>query len=128
MSFPCEAETQSTVRAGAPAGEEDEPSGGGGALAYARECEAELGPVPGFDCADGLVVPVTVDGLVVGEDQEAASCDAPSIAEGDCNVVESEWGWRTSWTRCRCRTASSSDPSSGPTTQATKRRGRLLKR
>jgi len=86
MSFPCEAETRSTIRAGAPAGGEDEPSVGGGALAYARECEAELGPVPGFDCSDGVVVPITVDGLVVGEDQEASSCDAPSIAEGDCNV------------------------------------------
>lgn len=86
MSFPCEAETRSPIRAGAAAGGEDEPIGGGGALTYARECEAELGPVPGFDCADGVVVPITVDGLAVDEDQEAASCDAPSIAEGDCNV------------------------------------------
>ena len=53
---------------------------------YALQCEAALGRVPGFDCTTGVRVPVTVDGLEVEEDQPDGTCDAPSIAEGDCNV------------------------------------------
>ena len=81
-SLPCETHGTSTMTFGG-ATDSGAPTG---ALAYAQECEEQLGPVPGFDCADGVQVPITVDGLEVNEDQPAGSCDAPSIAEGDCNV------------------------------------------
>jgi len=96
LSFPCEAETLAAIELGATPGgyddddddddDDDYEGGGGSALDYAEECEEALGPVPGFDCSDGVVVPITVDGVEVSEDQSGSNCDAPSIAEGDCNA------------------------------------------
>jgi hypothetical protein len=57
-----------------------------GALGQAQQCEVHLGPVPGFNCADAIPVPITVGGVAVDQDQQPGACDAPSIAEGDCNV------------------------------------------
>lgn len=43
---------------------------------YAQECGVELGPVPGFDCAAGHPVPVTVSGV---EADAPPTCDRPSF-------------------------------------------------
>ena len=38
---------------------------GRSALDYAYECEAVLGPLPKFSCADAIEVPATKDGIPV---------------------------------------------------------------
>ena len=81
-SLPCEMKGYASMSRGTTGGSDDD----GTALSYAHECEQELGAVPGFDCTEGTLVPITVDGVAVDEDQSGAACDAPSIAEGDCNV------------------------------------------
>ena len=87
LSFPCETETVAAIELGASPGDgEDDEEGDQSALAYAEECAEALGPVPGFDCSEGVVVPITVDGLPVDTDQPGSNCDAPSIVEGDCNA------------------------------------------
>lgn len=62
---------------------------GDAALDYAAQCRAEVGALPDFDCAGGVPVPVTVDGIVV-EDRAPAECDRPALlnngagSDGQC--------------------------------------------
>lgn len=61
----------------------------GSAQLYGETCAAEVAAIPSFDCADGAVVPVTVDGLPV-TDHAPASCDRPALlsngegSDGQC--------------------------------------------
>jgi len=43
---------------------------------YTQECGVELGPIPGFDCAEAHPVPITVDGV---EADNPGQCDRPSL-------------------------------------------------
>jgi hypothetical protein len=43
----------------------------------------ELGPVPGFDCAEGQLAPITVDGV---EAHDSVTCDRPSFIR-PCTVA-----------------------------------------
>ena len=52
--------------------------------AYAAMCEPELGVAPTVDCAEGVLMPVTVDGVEVFEDPGLHACDKPSLQIGDC--------------------------------------------
>jgi len=51
---------------------------------YVAMCEPELGVPPEFDCASGVTLPVTVDGVEVTAPVPNFSCDAPSLQEGEC--------------------------------------------
>ena len=61
------------------------PNSGRTALDYAYECEAILGPLPRFSCADAIEVPTTKDGIPVtfpmGEEGSGSTnpndCDHP---------------------------------------------------
>lgn len=47
---------------------------------YAAACRAAVGPLPEFSCADGMPVPITVDGVPV-TDRAPATCDRPSLLD-----------------------------------------------
>ena len=51
---------------------------------YVLMCEPELGVPPPFDCAEGVTVPVTVDGIAVTAPVPNFTCDAPSLQDGEC--------------------------------------------
>ena len=51
---------------------------------YVEMCEPELGVPPVFDCAEGVRIPITVNGVEVNEMQPAFSCDLYSLQEGEC--------------------------------------------
>ena len=51
---------------------------------YVAMCEPSLGVPPAFDCAAGVTVPITVDGVEVNEPLAPFACDAPSLQEGEC--------------------------------------------
>ena len=53
---------------------------------HARQCETELGPIPSFQCTDGAVVPILVDGIQVDQHQSGTQCDQPAIADANCRV------------------------------------------
>lgn len=54
------------------------------ALEYVAMCEPELGVPPEFDCAAGVTLPITVDGVEVTGPVPNYTCDAPSLQEGEC--------------------------------------------
>lgn len=49
--------------------------------AYAEACRAQVGPVPEFSCADGIPVPVTVDGVPVKDPKPQMECDRPALLD-----------------------------------------------
>jgi hypothetical protein len=51
---------------------------------YVEMCEPELGVPPDFDCAAGVTLPITVDGVEVSEPVPNFACDAPSLQDGEC--------------------------------------------
>jgi hypothetical protein len=55
------------------------------ALVQAELIEAELGPIPTFNCEDGILIPIYVDGIEVFEDQAKHACDNPDL-DGDCLI------------------------------------------
>ena len=42
---------------------------------YAAQCAAEMGTIPAFNCLDGVVLPITVNG--VEQSQPVTACDNP---------------------------------------------------
>jgi len=48
---------------------------------YAAACRAEVGPLPDFSCADGVPVPITVDGAPVSDYTPQMTCDRPSLLD-----------------------------------------------
>ena len=55
----------------------------GSALAQSQLIEAELGPIPTFNCEDGVLIPIYVNGIEVFVDQPKYGCDNPDL-DGDC--------------------------------------------
>ena len=55
----------------------------GSALAQAQLIEAELGPIPTFNCEDGVLIPIYVNGIEVFVDQPTYECDNPDL-KGEC--------------------------------------------
>ena len=53
------------------------------AYEHAEACAAELGPVPAFDLSSALEIPVTKDGVPVG-DGEVFDCDLPAAFQSPC--------------------------------------------
>lgn len=57
---------------------------------YAEACRALVGPLPEFSCADGVPVPVTVDGVPVTDPKPQMECDRPALlnngadSDGQC--------------------------------------------
>lgn len=57
---------------------------------YARACREAVGPIPEFSCADGVSVPVTVDGAPVSAPKPGMDCDRPALlnngegSDGQC--------------------------------------------
>lgn len=57
---------------------------------YANQCRAEVGEVPAFSCADGAVVPVTVNGQTPSSYTKDMTCDRPALlpngsdSDGQC--------------------------------------------
>lgn len=57
---------------------------------YAEACRKAVGPLPDFTCADGVVVPITVDNHPVENYQPFMTCDRPSLlangrdSDGQC--------------------------------------------
>ena len=49
-------------------------------LEYARQCETLIGQIPVFDCRDGTIVPITVNGNPP-ESFPVDSCDKPAMLE-----------------------------------------------
>ena len=60
---------------------EDTPTTG---LDYAEICEPHLGIVPSFDCNDGVVIPIKVDGEKIWRDVDFYNCDDYSMQVGQC--------------------------------------------
>lgn len=48
---------------------------------YAEACRALVGPLPEFSCADGVPVPITVDGVPVTDPRPLMECDRPSLLD-----------------------------------------------
>lgn len=48
---------------------------------YAAECRALVGPLPPFSCADGVPVPVTVNGQPVSDPMPQMTCDRPGLLD-----------------------------------------------
>lgn len=48
---------------------------------YAEMCEAQIAPLPAFDCADGTVVPITVDGKTPRKFTPHMTCDRPALLD-----------------------------------------------
>ena len=65
---------------------DDEYKNIGSAFAQAQLVEAELGPIPSFNCEDGVLIPIYVDGIEVLADQPKNACDNSDL-KGDCLVV-----------------------------------------
>lgn len=53
------------------------------ALSQAKLIEAELGPIPTFNCEDGVLIPIYVNGIEVFIDQPSFGCDNPDL-KGEC--------------------------------------------
>jgi hypothetical protein len=57
---------------------------------YAAACQAAVGPLPAFSCADGVPVPVTVDGQTPATYTPGMTCDRPALlnngstSDGQC--------------------------------------------
>lgn len=57
---------------------------------YAEACRASVGVLPEFSCADGVPVPVTVNGVPVTDPKPQMECDRPSLlnngadSDGQC--------------------------------------------
>jgi hypothetical protein len=57
---------------------------------YAKACREAVGPLPDFSCADGAIVPVTVDGVSVSNPKPGMTCDQPALlnngakSDGQC--------------------------------------------
>jgi len=57
---------------------------------YARQCAAAIAPVPAFNCLDGVVVPVTVNGEAPARYVAGMTCDRPALlplgtgSDGQC--------------------------------------------
>ncbi|MCR8548966.1 hypothetical protein M4578_14100 [Salipiger sp. P9] len=47
---------------------------------YGQSCTADIAAIPSFDCAEGVTVPVTVDGMAV-TDRAPATCDRPALLD-----------------------------------------------
>jgi hypothetical protein len=48
---------------------------------YAEACRVLIGPLPEFSCADGVPVPVTVDGVLVKDPKPQMECDRPALLD-----------------------------------------------
>ncbi len=57
---------------------------------YAAQCRAEIGEIPAFSCADGVTIPVTVNGQTPATYSKDVTCDRPSLlpngsdSDGQC--------------------------------------------
>ncbi|GFE64113.1 hypothetical protein [Litoreibacter roseus] len=54
---------------------------GANAQSYAEQCIEQVGPVPAFSCADGVTVPITVDGTLITSEtfERNMDCDRPGL-------------------------------------------------
>lgn len=50
---------------------------------YGRECARDVTPVPAFNCADGVAVPITVNGKTPETYTPGMSCDRPAMLPSD---------------------------------------------
>lgn len=66
---------------------ENDPDGASenSALVQAGLIEAELGPIPTFNCEDGILIPIYVNGTEVFQDQAKYACDNPDL-KGECLI------------------------------------------
>jgi hypothetical protein len=46
---------------------------------YGQECAEMIGQIPAFDCLDGTIVPITVDGKTPTEYTSGMTCDRPAL-------------------------------------------------
>ncbi|MGE5727476.1 MAG: hypothetical protein ACM34L_02665, partial [Gemmatimonas sp.] len=60
-------------------------------VAYGQECAQRIAKIPPFDCRNGTVVPITVDGRTPDRYEPGMTCDRPALlpysevgAEGQC--------------------------------------------
>lgn len=59
-------------------------------VAYATQCVDEIGEIPAFSCADGVIIPVTVNGQTPMSFAPGMTCDRPSLlpngseSDGQC--------------------------------------------
>ena len=57
---------------------------------YAAQCRAQVGEIPAFSCADGVTIPVTVDGVTPTTYTTGMTCDRPALlpngatSDGQC--------------------------------------------
>ena len=47
---------------------------------YGAACAAAIAPIPGFDCAEGVTVPITIDGVEI-TDRAPETCDRPGLLD-----------------------------------------------
>ncbi|ETX14431.1 hypothetical protein OCH239_03795 [Roseivivax halodurans JCM 10272] len=47
---------------------------------YGAACAAAIAPIPGFDCADGVTIPITIDGMEI-TDRAPETCDRPGLLD-----------------------------------------------
>ncbi|MDX1577013.1 MAG: hypothetical protein R3266_00945 [Gemmatimonadota bacterium] len=61
----------------------------GGILAYGAACAARMGSIPSFDCRDGVVARITVDGVepAPGSYLPDMTCDRPALLPPDSGEV-----------------------------------------
>ena len=52
---------------------------------HAEVCAESLGPIPGFDCRDGVRIPITIDGEAP-DSIEPWMCDNPAMLDSSCNT------------------------------------------
>ncbi|MDO9526848.1 MAG: hypothetical protein Q7J57_15140 [Gemmobacter sp.] len=53
---------------------------------YAAACKAEVGPLPAFSCADGVPVPILVNGQVPDAYVPQMTCDRPGLLSNDIGL------------------------------------------
>jgi hypothetical protein len=54
-------------------------AGGAALLLYGEQCAREIGPIPAFDCNQGTVVPITVNGATPAQYTQGMTCDRPAM-------------------------------------------------
>lgn len=66
------------------------PAAAGSYQDYAAQCRAEIGDIPAFSCADGVTVPITVNGATPAAYTKDMTCDRPALlpngadSDGQC--------------------------------------------
>lgn len=67
------------------------PAYAGSYAEYALKCSAEIAAIPAFSCADGVTIPITVNGQTPPDYSKGMTCDRPALlpngAESDGQCV-----------------------------------------